>query len=130
MTAATWDLLIGALLILMALSGSLLKKLPISAAALYMGIGFAVGPSVLDWVHLDIAADGHLVELICEVTVLVSLFAVGLRLQVRNHLTSWLLPLTLATVTMALTIGLLTGVGIALQWSLASALLLAAILAP
>jgi NhaP-type Na+/H+ or K+/H+ antiporter len=130
MIAATWDLLIGALLILMALSGGLLKTLPISAAALYMGIGFVIGPSVLGWLHLGIDADAHLVERISEVTVLVSLFAVGLRLQIRTQLASWLLPLLLATLAMIVTIALMAGVGLALHWSLASALLLAAILAP
>jgi NhaP-type Na+/H+ or K+/H+ antiporter len=75
MTAATWDLFVGALLILMAMSGSLLNALPISAAALYLGIGFLVGPSVLDLWRLEIHPDARLVEQICEATVLISLFA-------------------------------------------------------
>jgi NhaP-type Na+/H+ or K+/H+ antiporter len=130
MTAATWDLFVGALLILMAMSGSLLKTLPISAAALYMGIGFLVGPAVLGVWRLELHADARLVEQICEVTVLISLFAVGLRLQVRTQLQSWRLPALLATVAMLITIALMTGMAIALEWSLASALLLGAILSP
>ncbi|KQP35410.1 sodium:proton antiporter [Pseudorhodoferax sp. Leaf274] len=130
MTAATWDIFVGALLILMAMSGSLLKTLPMSAAALYLLIGYMVGPSVLGWWQLQIHADARWVELICEATVLISLFAVGLRLQVRTSWNSWRLPVALATVAMVITIAVVMGVGLALQWSTASALLLAAILAP
>jgi NhaP-type Na+/H+ or K+/H+ antiporter len=130
MTAATWDLMIGALLILMALSGTLLKTLPISAAALYMGLGVALGPAGFNLVRLGLKSDAGLVETISEVAVLVSLFAVGLRLRIRRQLSSWLQPVLLATVGMAVTIALVTLAGMALQLSLAAALLLAAILAP
>ena len=130
MAAATWDLLIGALLILMALSGTLLQALPISAAALYLAIGLAIGPGGLGLVHLDLNSDASLVEHVTEGAVLVSLFAVGLRLQIRRQLSSWLLPASLATLGMVLTVALMTVAGMAMQWSLAGALLLAAILAP
>jgi NhaP-type Na+/H+ or K+/H+ antiporter len=73
MTAATWDLVIGALLILAALTGTLLKTLPISAAALYMGLGFAAGPGGFNLVKLGMPADAALVETISEVAVLISL---------------------------------------------------------
>lgn len=130
MTAATWDLMIGALLILMALSGTLLKTLPISAAALYMGLGFALGPGGFDMVRIGIKSDAALIETISEVAVLVSLFAVGLRLQIRRQLSSWRQPVMLATLGMFITVALMTLAGIALHLSLTAALLLAAILSP
>jgi NhaP-type Na+/H+ or K+/H+ antiporter len=130
MTAATWDLMIGALLILMALSGTLLKTLPISAAALYMALGFALGPGGFNLVRIGIKADAALVETISEVAVLVSLFAVGLRLRIRMQVSSWRQPVLLATLGMVITIALMTLAGLALHLSLAAALLLAAILAP
>ncbi|MFM9927600.1 cation:proton antiporter [Variovorax sp. H27-G14] len=130
MTAATWDLMIGALLILMALSGTLLKTLPISAAALYMGLGFAVGPGGFNLVKLGIKADAALIETITEVAVLVSLFAVGLRLRIRRQVSSWVQPVLLATLGMVITIALMTLAGLALHLTLAAALLMAAILAP
>lgn len=130
MSAATWDLAVGALLILMALSGTLVKRLPVSTAALYMAIGYAVGPEQLGWLHLSLQNDAAFIEAITEVTVLVSLFAVGLRLQIRTRLTSWTLPALLASAAMVITIAAMTLAGVALHWSLASALLLAAILAP
>jgi len=130
MTAATWDLIIGGLLILMALSGTLLKTLPISAAALYMVLGFALGPGGFNVVHIGIESDAALIEAISEVAVLVSLFAVGLRLQIRMQLSNWRQPVLLATLGMVITIALMTLAGLALHMSLAAALLLAAILAP
>ncbi|MGJ7610135.1 MULTISPECIES: cation:proton antiporter [unclassified Variovorax] len=130
MTAATWDLMVGALLILMALSGTLLKTLPISAAALYMGLGFIAGPGGFNLVKLGMKADAGLVETIAEVAVLVSLFAVGLRLRIRMQVSSWFQPVLLATAGMVITIALMTLAGLALHLTLASALLLAAILAP
>lgn len=130
MTAATWDLLIGVLLILMALSGTLLKTLPISAAALYMGLGFAAGPGALGLLKLGIEEDAALIEIITEAAVLVSLFAVGLRLRVRLRLSSWLQPILLATIGMVITIALMTFAGLALKLSLSAAVLLASILAP
>ena len=60
---------------------------------------------------------------------LVSLFTVGLRLQIRTQL-SLGLPALLASVGLVLTVVLMTAAGVALQWSLPGALLLAAILAP
>lgn len=130
MTAPTWLLLIGALLILMALTGTLMKTLPFSAAALYLAIGFAVGPGGYDLVDLDIKQNDNLIEHVSEAAVLISLFAVGLRLQIRTQLSSWVLPALLASVAMIITVGLMTAAGLALQWSLPGALLMAAILAP
>jgi NhaP-type Na+/H+ or K+/H+ antiporter len=130
MTAATWDLVIGALLILAALTGTLLKTLPISAAALYMGLGFAAGPGGFNLVKLGMPADAALVETISEVAVLISLFAVGLRLRVRLQVESWIQPALLASLAMVITIALMTLAGQGLQLGLSAALLLAAILAP
>ena len=66
MTAATWFLLIGFLLIMMALTGTLLKALPISAAALYLVIGFAVGPGGFGLLDLELRLSDKLIEHISE----------------------------------------------------------------
>ena len=47
MTFAIWALIIGLLLIAMVLSGTLLKRLPLSNAMLYLAAGFALGPTGL-----------------------------------------------------------------------------------
>lgn len=114
---------------LKALSGTLLKTLPISAAALYMGLGFAVGPGGFNLLKLSIRADAALIETIAEVAVLVSLFAVGLRLRIRLQLSNWVQPVLLASVGMVVTIMLMALAGLALKLSLGAAVLLAAILA-
>ncbi len=45
MTVALWVLIIGVLLIDMVLSGTLLKRLPLSTAMLCLAGGFALGPA-------------------------------------------------------------------------------------
>jgi NhaP-type Na+/H+ or K+/H+ antiporter len=132
MTFATWCLFLGGLLILMGLSRSVLHSLPISSAALYMLIGYAAGPDQLGWMtlHLSQSGNAHFVEMLTEVAVLVSLFAVGLRLQVKVFDGTWRVPVLLATVAMVITIAAMTTVGMVLGLSLGAAVLTAAILAP
>ena len=45
MTETIGCLIFGALLIFMGLVGSSLKRLPLSAAMVYLGIGFLIGPA-------------------------------------------------------------------------------------
>ncbi|MBT2305152.1 cation:proton antiporter [Variovorax paradoxus] len=130
MTPATWCLFVGGLLLLMGISSTLLKSLPVSAAAIYMVIGYATGPQGLGVLDLTIRQDAALIEVVTEIALLVALFAVGLRLQVRVFGRIWLAPILLATLGMTLTIALMTAAGVALLGSLGAAVLLAAIVAP
>ena len=43
----------GALLIVMALTGSVLKRLPLTAAMLYLAVGYGLGPAGVGLVRLD-----------------------------------------------------------------------------
>ena len=43
-TWTLWYLIVGALLILMALAGSVVRRLPLTTALLYLGVGAALGP--------------------------------------------------------------------------------------
>ncbi len=126
----TWCLVIGGLLILIAVSDTFRKSLPVSTAALYLIVGYLVGPQVAGMLRLDAVGDAGLIERLTEVAVLISLFGVGLRM--RMHLTDrlWLAPLTMATVTMIVTIALMTALGWGVGLSLGAALLLGAVLAP
>jgi Kef-type K+ transport system membrane component KefB len=45
MTFAAWTIILGVLLIAMVLSGTLLKRLPLSTAMLYLAAGFILGPA-------------------------------------------------------------------------------------
>ena len=53
MTYAIWALIIGTLLILMALSGTFLKRLPISTAMLYLAVGYGLSPAGLNLMSPD-----------------------------------------------------------------------------
>ena len=131
MTFAIWAIIIGVLLIAMVLSGTLLRRLPLSTAMLYLVAGFALGPAgwgVLTPHPLDHAA---LLERVTEVAVLISLFSVGLKLGLPLSNRHWLLPLRLAFVSMTLTVALIATAGVlVLGLPLGGAILLGAILAP
>lgn len=131
MSFAFWALIIGVLLILMVLSGTLQKRLPLSTAMLYLAAGFALGPA--GWAVLTPHPLDHagLVERVTEVAVLISLFSVGLKLGLPLSNRYWLLPLRLAFVSMTLTVALTAAAGVlGLGLPLGAAILLGAILAP
>ena len=131
MTFAIWALIIGALLITMALSGTALKRLPLSTAMLYLAAGYGLGPAGLDLMAPDPLAYSVILERVTEVAVLISLFAVGLKLGLPLSHRSWRLPVRLAVISMTITIALIAGIAmLGLGLSLGAAILLGAILAP
>ena len=42
---AVWCVVVGGVLVFMALAGSVLNRLPFSAAMIYLAVGYAVGPA-------------------------------------------------------------------------------------
>jgi len=131
MTFALWALVIGTLLIAMVLSGTLLKRLPLSTAMLYLAAGFALGPAGWGVLTLDPLGQAALLERVTEVAVLISLFSVGLKLGLPLSNRHWLLPLRLAFLSMALTVALIAAVAVlGLGLPLGAGILLGAILAP
>jgi NhaP-type Na+/H+ or K+/H+ antiporter len=127
----TWALIVGALLITMALAGSLLRRLPLSTAMLYLGVGAALGPAGLELLEPDPAAQSQVLERATELAVLISLFAIGLKLGLPFTDPRWRIALRLASISMLVTIAL---VAILAYWILGlpvgAAILLGAILAP
>src|SRR5687768_4033684 len=109
MLFASWSIFVGLLLILMALSGTVLARLPLSTSMLYLAAGLAVSP----WGFGMLAADPHahtvLLERLTEVVVLVSLFTAGLKLSPELADPRWHLPLRLAFTSMAITVFLIAG---------------------
>jgi NhaP-type Na+/H+ or K+/H+ antiporter len=105
--------------------------MPISTAALYLGIGCLFGPWGLDVVNLGVGSNTSKFERITEMAVVLSLFVGGLRLRLTPEHPRWRPAYLLASLAMILTIG-----GIALAgWGLFGlppplALLAGAILAP
>ena len=131
MIETMWFLVVGGVLIFMGLASSTFRRLPISTAMCYLAIGFALGPGAADLLTLDLAADATLLRRITEVAMLVSLFAIGLRLRVPPTDRIWILPVRLGLVAMVLTVAVLTLFSVyvlGLSWG--PALLLAAMLAP
>src|SRR5512144_663953 len=115
----------------MALSGTLLKRLPVSTGMLYLAVGYGLGPAGWGLMALHPLEDAATLERMAEVTVLISLFATGLKLSLPLSHRHWRLPVRLAFVSMALTMALIAIVGlVGFGLSLGAAVLLGAILAP
>jgi NhaP-type Na+/H+ or K+/H+ antiporter len=131
MSFAIWALIIGVLLILMALSSSLLKRLPVSTGMLYLAAGYGLGPAEWGLMAPHPLEDSVSLERMAEITVLISLFATGLKLGLPLSHSHWRLPVRLAFVSMALTVALIAAVGLfGFGLSVGAAVLLGAILAP
>ena len=131
MEIAWWSAVAGLLLLVMAVSDSLLARLPLSTSMLYLAVGAAVSPLWLDWLQVVPSSHSRALERIAEVVLLLSLFGSGLKMSVGLGDGRWLLPLRLAVVSMLVTVALIAGAGVAwLGLPLGAAILLGGILAP
>lgn len=126
-----WSLTIGAVLVSMVLIGTIVERLPFTPAILYLAVGYAIGAGGIGLHGMQPVADSTLIRVLSEISVAVSLFAVGLKLRVPFSRYAWRVPLLLAAPAMLLTIAVLA---LATWWLYdlppAMALVLAAILAP
>jgi sodium/hydrogen antiporter len=131
MEFAVWSIVVGLLLIVMALSGTVLERLPLSTSMLYLAAGLAVSPLGLDLLAADPHKHTLLLERLTEIVVLVSLFTAGLKMSPGLTDRRWLPPLRLAITSMALTVLGVAAIAYALLgWSVGACVLLGAILAP
>jgi NhaP-type Na+/H+ or K+/H+ antiporter len=131
MSIAEWSLFVGVLLVTMVLAGTLMGRLPLSSAMVYLGLGWMLGPDVMNVLRPDPLLHAGVLEHIAEVGLLISLFAVGMQLGVPLRDGRWRLPVRLAFVSMALMVALVAAVGVwLLHLPLGAAILLGAILAP
>jgi len=131
MSFAIWAVIVGTLLTTMALSSTLLKRLPLSTGMLYLAAGAVLGPAGWALMSPDPIKYSLILERMAEVAVLVSLFAAGLKLGVPLKDKRWFLPLRLAFISMTFTIAMITLVMVfGFGLSLGAAIMLAAILAP
>jgi NhaP-type Na+/H+ or K+/H+ antiporter len=128
---ALWFIVVGALLVGMAAAGTVLRRLPLTTALLYLAVGVALGPVGVGLMRIDPVDDSALLERLTEVAVLISLFGAGLKLRRALGDLRWRTAIRLATVSMILTVGLVTVVGVyALGLPVGAAVLLGAVLAP
>ena len=131
MSFAVWALVVGAILLAMALLGTLLERLPLSPGILYLAIGYALGPAGWALMAPDPLVHSVALERMTEAALLISLFSVGLKLGVSLRDKRWYLPLRLALPSMVLTVACVAAIGVfLLGLPLGAAILLAGILAP
>jgi NhaP-type Na+/H+ or K+/H+ antiporter len=126
-----WFTITGALFVTLALSSTVLRRLPLTTAMLYLVVGVLIGPVGIGLLVLDPLDRSLLLERATELVVIISLFSAGLKLRSPLTDSRWRIPVRLAFVSMTLTVGAVTLVGIyGLGLPVGGAVLLGAILAP
>ncbi|MGK2950857.1 MAG: cation:proton antiporter [Thiobacillus sp.] len=131
MTNAQWFLLVGGLLLARGLTAPLLQRLPVTPAIVYLAVGLLVGPTVLNLFHFNPLKESALLEVLTEVVVLISLFSAGVKMPVPFSFARWRTPVLLASVSMAVSVGLVAAFAYyLLGLPLGAGVLLGAILAP
>jgi NhaP-type Na+/H+ or K+/H+ antiporter len=126
-----WFLVAGALLLMMALVGSAVDRLPLSPGLIYLLVGVALGPAGVGIVYLDPLSRSNALMIGCEIALVISLFTVGLKLRTSLTDPLWRLPFRLATISMGVVIAVIAIIGVyAFKLPLGAAVLLGAILAP
>jgi NhaP-type Na+/H+ or K+/H+ antiporter len=130
-TAIAWFLVVGALLVLMAVADSVLRRLPLSVAMVYLAVGVLIGPAAFDLFYADPVDQAALLERITEIAVIISLFSAGLKLRTPLSDGRWRVPVRLATLSMTITVALIAAAGVlGMGLPLGAAVLLGAVLAP
>jgi sodium/hydrogen antiporter len=125
-----WYVVLGALLVIIAVTASWVKRLPLTTTMLYAGVGVLLGPLGFSAASIDPLGSARFIERLSELAVIVSLFTAGLKLRTRRT-TRWRIPIRLASVSMLLTVGLVTLAGvIGMGLPVGAAVLLGAVLAP
>jgi diguanylate cyclase (GGDEF)-like protein len=79
MSFDAWVGAVGVLLLSMALSSAWIRRMPVSTAALYLGIGCLIGPWGLNLIRLEIGSNTPAFERVTEMAVVLSLFVAGRR---------------------------------------------------
>jgi NhaP-type Na+/H+ or K+/H+ antiporter len=131
MNFAGWLAIVGALLLTMALASAWIQRLPVSTAAIYLGVGCSLGPWGFNLIRIDLTDSATWLERLTEVAVILSLFIGGLRLRLPLLNLEWRAAYRLASLLMLASIGGVTLFAmLVLDLPLPLALLLAAILAP
>lgn len=126
-----WFVIAGLLLIGVALAGSVLKRLPLTASMFYLAAGAALGPWGVNLLRVDTIADARVLERLTEAAVIISLFTAGLKLRLPLRDRRWRDAILLAAAAMVLTIAGVAAAGVAIAGlSIGAALLLGAVLAP
>lgn len=123
--------LLGGLIVIMAFAPTFLRRLRLTPAILYLFLGVLLGPYGLGVVVLKELGSAKLVEVIAELTVIISLFTVGLKLRIPLLSREWIAPVTMASVSMILSIlGVAALASGFFGFGLGESILLGAVLSP
>ncbi|UMZ14950.1 cation:proton antiporter [Pseudomonas sp. MPFS] len=131
MSFTIWVAVLGTVLLILALTSSYLRWLPITTSVVCLALGVLIGPGGVGLLQLDIRQAADWMENLTEVALLFSLFVSGLKLRLPLADRSWWVAFGLAGPVLGLGIlgvALVLHVLLDLDWSFA--LLLGAILAP
>lgn len=131
MASALWFLLVGGLLLARGLTSTKLQYLPVTPAIIYLAAGLLVGPTVFNVFQFNPLKQSALLEILTEIAVLISLFSAGVKMPVPISFARWRTPILLATVSMAVSVGMVAAFACyVLGLPLGVGVLLGAILAP
>ena len=126
-----WATIVGLLLVVMALSDTVLTRLPLSTSMLYLAVGAALSPLLFGLAAPTPEKHSKLLEHAAEGVVLLSLFTSGMKMSFGLGNGRWLPPLRLAVLSMLVTVALVAAAGVwLLGLPLGAAVLLGGILAP
>jgi NhaP-type Na+/H+ or K+/H+ antiporter len=127
---AFWYLLSGGLLVGVGFIHSLLKRLPISTAIIYLVSGVLFGPLGFGLLKFDFIENAAVIEHITEIILIASVFTAGLLAKPRLKDPLWRIPIKLAFIGVALTVAAFAGLGVLMGLSFGHSVLLGAVLAP
>ena len=131
MESAKYFILVGTLLLVMAISPGILKRAPFTSSIVYLLFGILLGRHGLNLIGLHPLDHTVLIEVLSEITVIISLFTVGLKIHFPITDKRWRVPLSLATFSMVFTVGLVAALAhFFLDMELGQSILLGAIAAP
>jgi sodium/hydrogen antiporter len=105
--------------------------LHLTPATIYLAIGIVLGPSVFGAFHFNPLKQAHLLEVLAEIAVLLSLFIAGMKMPVPVRWLEWRVPVRLAFLSMTISVALTAVFAYyVLALPLGAAILLGGILAP
>ena len=123
--------LVGALLLLMALSSAYVRRLPITTSTIYLAIGLLISPFGLDLIDVNFVEWRVWFEHLTEIALIVSLFIGGLKLRLPLKNPAWTAAYRLAAPVMfACIAGVAVFAHFVFGFDWAAAFLLGAVLAP
>src|SRR5690349_19585605 len=93
-------LLLGLVLVAMALLAAPVRRLPLSSALIYLAVGWGAAVLHAPLPQPDPLRQAALLELLSQWAVLISLFGVGLKLELPARWKRWRVALLLASTTM------------------------------